>query len=138
MKKIYLIMMILFGLAVFCASAAEVSETVTFAWDHDNPAAVKNFEMHWGVTAGGPYAELAVIPKSGAGPGYESPVGAVVTGSPGTTETRFFVLRACGDIPQEGGGTVYECSTWSNEVSHAFWIPAEGYTAPIQFRILPQ
>jgi len=45
---------------------------------------------------------------------------------------------ACGDQPQAGGGTAYECSENSNEVSFAVWIPANKYEVPVNFRILPE
>jgi len=139
MKKLCLIIIILLGLLVFSVNASETIEVVTFAWDDTNdPGAVKNFEMYWGVTAGGPYIKLAVIPYA-----LESPVEATVTGSPGTTETRYFVLTACGDIIQEDGSMLYMCSgddegnmAFSNEVSYDFWIEADGFSVPVQFRII--
>ena len=138
MKKIILTLILLLVPFVFSADAAEQTKTLVFAWDQENLNLVKQWEMHWGVTAGGPYSQLALIPFPGGGPSFESPVAATVTGNSGTFEKRFFVLRACGDVPVEAGGTEYQCSAWSNEVAYDFWIPAAGYTAPIQFRIISQ
>ena len=120
-------------------SAAETVKTVTFAWDQDDVTNLTQWEMHWSVTAGGPYIKVATILYNEGSPAgaFESPVEATVTGNPGTTETRYFVLRACGDLPQEGGGTVYECSDDSNEISYGFWIPAGKFKVPINFRIVP-
>jgi hypothetical protein len=123
--------------------AADKIETLTFAWDDTNAAGmVKNFEMYWGTTAGGPYTKLAVIPY--AAPPHEAPIEATVSGAPGTTETRYFVLTACGDVAQEGGGTAYMCAgneagdiAFSNEISYGFWIEPDGFSVPIQFKILP-
>jgi len=139
-----MILILTIALIPFAGSvnAAEKVETLTFAWDHvsaEGGVAVVNWQMEWGVTAGGPYTKLVDIPYAATtGASYESPVQAVVTGQPGTHETRYFILRACGDVPIEGGGTEYQCSDPSNEVSYNFWIPAGGYSAPVQFRILPQ
>ena len=130
------------SLLVGSVLADDLIETITFEWDDPNEAgAVKNFEMYWGVTAGGPYTKLVVIPYA-----LTSPVQATVTGPGGSTQTRFFVLTACGDMPQEGGGTEYRCSetdddppkmAFSNEVSHDFWIPVGSFSVPVQFRKVP-
>jgi len=120
------------------AWSAEKVQTLTFAWDYTPAAgqvAVTIWEMHWSVTEGGPYTKLADIPNSG---NLQAPITATVTGQPGTSETRYFVLKACGDAPKEGGGTEYLCSVPSNETSYAFWIDVTGFSAPVQFRILPQ
>jgi hypothetical protein len=130
-----LIMTLIFALTSICANASETVETLTFAWEHDNPTLVTAFELHLGVTAGGPYALATEIPNELP---YESPTEVVVTGDPGTTETRYFVLRACGDVPLEGGGTEYQCSDWSNEVSYGFWLAPDQFKVPVNFRIISQ
>lgn len=132
------------GLLLFAATAPVVmaddsTETLTFAWDQDSVENLKQWEMHWGATPGGSYSKLTDITYAGGtGPTFESPVEAVVTGQPGTHETRYFVLRACGDLPQDDGSTAYECSDFSNEVSYGFWIPAKGFSIPMTFRITTQ
>lgn len=125
---------------VFPVYSAEKTETLTFEWEHTaGDVQVKTWEMDWGVIAGGPYTKLIDIPYADAVGGvYQAPVQAVVTGQPGTHETRYFILKACGDVPQEGGGTAYQCSDPSNEASFAFWIPSTGFSAPIKFTVKPQ
>lgn len=140
MKKIILIIVLIFTLAVFSVNATDTIKTLTFAWEHEaGDVPVINWQMEWGVTAGGPYAKLGDIAYADAINGtYESPIQAVVTGQPGTHETRYFILRACGNVPQEDESIKYECSDPSNEVSHAFWITVTGFSAPVQFRIQEQ
>jgi len=115
------------------AEAAEI--TKTFAWDEPSDLAlIKNWEMHYGTTAGGPYAKLADIAKDGD---YESPVTVDITGPPASNQTRYFVMKACGDVPKGGDIVEYECSEFSNEASFTVWIPANKFQVPINFRILP-
>lgn len=141
MKKLCLIMILLFGLAVFSASAADLTETVTFEWDQEDTTNLKEWRLYWGDAPGGPYAEqeVALIPYPGSGgPSYSSPAEATVSGEQGSTVTKHFVLVACGDIPQEGGGTAYSCSENSNEVSHGFFIPAGRFSVPVNFKVIAQ
>ena len=137
MKKLFLknlLIVLLIVLLPVLVSAAEI--TKTFAWDEPTDlAAIKNWEMHWGSTKGGPYAKLMDIPKDGD---YQSPVVVDITGPPGTNQTRYFVMKACGDVIQADASTKYECSENSNEVSFAVWIPANKYEVPVNFRILPE
>ena len=67
MKKLCLITMILFGLAVFSANAADLTETLTFEWDQTDTTNLKEWRLYWGDAPGGPYAEEAVtvIPYPG-------------------------------------------------------------------------
>ena len=130
-KLLAILLIVLFPCLV---SAAEV--TKTFAWDEPTDLeAISNWEMHWGSTQGGPYAKLQDIPKDGD---YQSPVVVDITGPPGTNQTRYFVMKACGDVIQADASTKYECSENSNEVSFAVWIPANKYEVPVNFRILPE
>lgn len=144
MTKLMKMLILMFVLCVIWgnAFAADKTETLTFAWEHQSAEGnvpVTTWQMDWGVTAGGPYAKLSDIPYQDAvGGTYESPVQAVVTGQPGTNETRYFILRACGDVPQEDGSILYECSEPSNEVSYSFWIESTGFSVPMQFRIMAQ
>jgi len=115
-------------------SAAEI--TKTFAWDEpDDLEVITQWELHWGVTPGGPYAKLIDIPKDG---NYQEPVTVDISGTPGSDQTRYFVLKACGNQPQSGGGTAYECSENSNEASFSVWIPANTFQVPVNFRIIPE
>jgi hypothetical protein len=80
---------------------------------------------------------MAIISKADA-LDNEEPIVATVTGPPATNVTRYFVLVACGDVAREDGTVVYECSGYSNEVSHDFWIPHDGFEVPVNFRIIAQ
>jgi hypothetical protein len=137
MKKAFLAFLMAIFLFANVAFGADVTETLTFEWDQANVTNLKEWVMAWGTTTGGPYTDLVTLPYNAGDPAgtFSSPVDAVVTGQQGTTETRYFVLRACGDIPQEDGTTVYECSENSNGVPYGFWIPAGKFSVPVQFRI---
>jgi len=131
-------LLVYFAIVLFCfvsaAGAAEI--TKTFAWDEPaDLALIKNWEMYWGTTKGGPYAKLMDIPKDG---NYEEPVTVDISGPPATNQTRYFVMKACGDLLQEDGTTKYECSEDSNEASFTVWIPATQFKIPVNFRILPE
>ena len=134
MKKfLFTLIMVLFVMVSMSFAAEQIR---TFAWDE--PAdidVIKNWEMHWGSTKGGPYAKLMDIPKDGD---YTEPVTVDITGPPATNQTRYFILKACGDVVQEDASTLYECSGDSNEASFTVWIPANKFEVPINFRILPE
>jgi len=132
--KIFKIALILFLLLATAVNAAEI--TKTFAWD--TPAdmdIITKWELHWGNTAGGPYVKLTDIIKVAGQTVFEAPATVDISGPAATTQTRYFVLKACGDIPQAGGGTVYECSGNSNETDFSVWIPANGCEVPVNFRV---
>lgn len=139
MKKIFSTLFVLFFLFIGVSFAADKTETLTFEWDQTDTTNLKEWRLYWSDTTGGPYdqQEVAVIPYDSAAPGptYSSPATATVTGDPGTQVTKFFVLVACGDIPQQDGTTQYLCSDNSNEASYAFWIPAGQFSVPINFLI---
>lgn len=138
MKKIFLLILAFAFVMAPMAYADDVTETLTFAWEQDDVTNLTQWEMHWGDAAGGAYTQLLVLPYNAGDPAgtFQTPVNATVTGAQGTTVTKYFVLRACGDIPQAEGDPVYECSDWSNEVSYGFWIPAGQFSVPVQFRII--
>ena len=141
MKKLTSIVLTLL-LCVFLGSAVvnadPTVETVTFAWDQTDRTFLQDWEMHWGDAAGGPYVLLATLEYTGADQdNFEGDVIATLVGPAATTITRYFVLLACGDVPQEDETVARECSQPSNEVSHAFWIPFGGFQVPIQFRKVP-
>jgi hypothetical protein len=111
---------------------------LTFIWDQVDKTNLKEWRLYWADVAGGPYATdpLAIIPYDGSTElSHTSPAEATVTGEQGSTVTKFFVLVACGDIPQADGSTVYECSENSNEISYDFFIPAGRFSVPVQFRL---
>ena len=106
---------IMIMILVFTSTAFTAEITKTFAWDEPGDLEViTQWELHWSATQGGPYAKLIDIPKDG---NYQEPVTVDISGTPGTDQTRYFVLKACGNQLQSGGGTAYECSDDSNEVS---------------------
>jgi len=110
--------------------------TITFAWDEpEDLEVITQWELHWGSTTGGPYAKLTDIQKDG---NFQEPVTVDISGPPGTDQVRYFVLKACGDQPQSGGGTAYECSENSNEASFSVWIPPAAFSVPVNFRIIPE
>ena len=134
MKK--LLVSLVIGLSlVLCSSVS--AEILTFEWNQADLTNLKEWKLFWGDASGGPYTELSVIAyDESPGPIYSSPADAPVTGDQGTTVTKYFVLIACGDVPQEGGGAEYMCSADSNEVSHGFWIPAGMFSVPFNFQIV--
>lgn len=130
------------GAGLFVANigaAEEAVETVTFGWDQEDLTNLTQWELMWSDTAGGPYDQVAIISydPGASGPGFTAPVEATVTGEQATHVVKYFVLRACGDIPQADGSTLYECSDYSNEVSYDFWIPAGRFSIPVNFLIVP-
>ena len=133
MKRIIILLTILlFGAFPFIGQAADYVETVTFGWDQPDRTLLEDWEMFWGDIAGGSYVMLATLQYLGQDQdSFEGPITATVSGTPASTVTKFFVLRACGTI--EG---VRECSDWSNEVSYDFEIPFDGFQVPVQFRII--
>ncbi len=106
MKK--LLVSLVIGLSlVLCSSVS--AEILTFEWNQADLTNLKEWKLFWGDASGGPYTELSVIAyDESPGPIYSSPADAPVTGDQGTTVTKYFVLIACGDVPQEGGGAEYK------------------------------
>lgn len=121
------------------AQADEITKTLTFQWEQHDKTNLKEWRLYWSESAGGPYdsTPIAVIPYDPASPGptYQSPADAKITGTQATHIVKYFVLVACGDIPQADGSTKYGCSDNSNEVSYDFWIPAGKFSVPIKFLI---
>ena len=140
MKKIAAILTAILLLCAISVSA-DVTETITFAWEQDDTTNLAEWRLYWSDVAGGPYdeQEIAIIEYiPGTGPTHQGPATATVVGEQGTHVTKYFVLVACGNIPQEDGNTAYMCSEDSNEVSYDFWIPAGMFSVPVDFRIIAQ
>ena len=115
-----------------------LAETVTFEWTQPNLTYVKHWQIHWSDTENGAYESIAVVAYNGTPSAtYSSEETIEVTGSPATSVTKWFLARACGDVPVEGGSTEYQCSGDSNKVSKAFWIPAGQFSVPLNFEIIP-
>ena len=136
-KLISILMVVLFiALAPVLVSAAEI--TKTFAWDEPTDLdIIERWELFWSETAGGPYTKVIEIPKVAGQTVFQAPATVDITGSPGSVQTRYFVLIACGTV-QEAGQPVFKCSANSNEISEAFDIPATVFEIPVNFRILPE
>ncbi len=137
MKKFIITIILVLILSVAISYAADTTKTLTFEWDQSDTTNLKEWKLFWSDTSGPPYTELAIIPYPGSGgPTYSSPAEATVSGNQGTEVTKYFVLIACGDVPQEGGGLEYLCSVDSNEVSYNFWIPAGQFSIPFNFQVI--
>jgi len=135
MKRLFLVLMMALCFALPAIGADKV-ETVTFAWDQEDLTLVKDWELHWGDATGGPYVKATTFQYTGApNTTFEGATPLTVTGAPASTVTKYFVLKACGDV--EGETPLRQCSDWSNEVSYGFAIPFDGFSAPVQFRIVP-
>jgi len=123
---------------LFLMVGSVLAETLTFEWRQTDLTNLREWKLFWGDASGGPYTELSTIAyDGGSGPIYSSPADVNVTGDQGTNIVKYFVLIACGDVPQEGGSTEYMCSEDSNEVNYSFWIPAGMFSVPVEFRIIP-
>jgi len=140
MKKLFglvLVLMLVFSVNVL---AAETTETLTFEWTQEDTTNLKEWKLFWSDVAGGSYTEIAVITYNpeNEGPVHTGVEEILVTGDQATYVKKYFVLRACGDIPQPDGTATYLCSEDSNEVSHDFWIPAGVFSVPVQFKMIKQ
>jgi hypothetical protein len=114
--------------------AADKVQTITFQWDQPDLTLVKDWELHWGDAPGGPYVEATTFVYTGVpNTTFEGVQELTVSGVPSSTVTKYFVIRACGDV--EGETPLRQCSDWSNEVSYGFKIPFGGFNAPVQFRL---
>ena len=122
------------------AMAGSVTKTVTFGWTQEDTTNLKEWDLLWSDSSGGPYTSLVKIPYNTGDPAgdFQSPTEAIVTGDQATNVVKYFIMKACGDIPQADGTTVYKCSDPSNEVSASFWIPAGEFSVPVNFRVISQ
>ena len=123
-------------LSLFASLA--VAETLTFEWSQPDLTNVKEWKILWGDVQYGPYVEAATAVYDGTpSPTYSTPADLEVTGDQGTHVIKYFVARACGDVPQENGVPVYLCSEDSEEINYDFWIPAGVFSVPLNFIIIP-
>lgn len=141
MKKwiLFVLILVAFCLPAFTIHAADTSQKLTFEWQQADKTNLKEWKLYWSDTSGGPYdtEPVAVIPYDPAEPGptYTSATTPTVQGNQASHVIKYFVMLACGDIPQADGSTKYECSANSNEESWDFWIPAGMFSIPIEFTI---
>lgn len=141
MKRLFKILTILLSIMLLSSIAVIAdSYTVTAQWDQSDTTNLKEWKLFWSDTSGGPYTEIMVIPYDPAagGPTYTSPASVDVTGPQGTMVKKYFVMIACGDIPQADSTTKYECSVDSNQAEYDFWIPAGKFSIPLNFEIKAQ
>jgi hypothetical protein len=136
MKKLIILLICLFAAVAF----ADITETLTFGWQQETLDYVTHWELEMGISDTGPFMNIGSIPYDGTPQAeFQAPLETTVTGPGGTTQTRYFRMRTCGDVPQPDGTTQAECSTgYSNVISHDFWIPAGEFQVPVQFRIIAQ
>lgn len=132
MKKLFLILIaLLFFTTVMAIDRVEV---LKFQWEQDAEtlAVMTKWELHWSDVAGANYILATNIPKpvDATGPTFYSDATLTVSGAPGSTITKYFVLRACIDA---------ECSNWSNEVAYNFKIPLKPpFNVQVQFVVIPE
>lgn len=141
MKRIFLTLIALFLVFTLApvVEGEDVTEQLTFEWRMEDTTNLKEWKLLWNETPGGPYEKVAVIPydPNDPGPVYSNETSTMVTGDQATHIMKYFVMIACGDIPQSDGALEYSCSDNSNEVFHNFWIPAGMFSIPIDFQIRP-
>lgn len=135
-----LVMVFLFA---WFAEAGETIETKTFGWNAGSNWATSpptKFKMFWNDSESGEYALMETFEASGTGgpDSFSSPLEVTVSGPPSTWVTKYFVLKACGDVQQEDGSTQEICSDPSNVLEQKFWIKFDGYSIPVRFRVIAE
>ena len=129
-KIVMLNLIAVFALCAICANpalAADANKTLRFAWEQDaeDLTVITKWHLLWGDTAGGPYVKATNINYDGGASGtYQADHPLTVNGTPGSTVTKYFVLRACIDDSN--------CSEDSNKTSYDFKIPIG---APFSFTV---
>ena len=128
MKKTLLIIAAIL-LVASTSFAADLTKSLTFQWDQatsDLPN-LKEWGLYVMTTAGGTKTAPVVIPyTSGSGP-FQVANAFTVTGTPGTTVRRYFVLDA---VSKNGNRSGY-----SNEVFYDFVIPNADVTTPMTLKV---
>lgn len=131
MKKILLALSILFLMAAMPAFSADMntSKSLTFQWEQPvDLGYINGWSLYSSPTSGSGYEKVVFIPYVPGDPNttFTTETVLIVTGPPGTTVQRYFVLTANGK-----GGLE---SVYSNEVSEPFDIPYPQPSAP--FRLI--
>ena len=115
MKKLFFVLVVIFVLCSVNGFAAENQTTLTFAWGQDTTN-LDHWTLYQSNVAGGPYTKVLDIPWNGqSSSAYTASNNFVITGNPGETITKYFVVTAS-SVTEESGN--------SNEISYAFLIPA--------------
>ena len=130
---------LVFLLMVLMATTAFAAEqTRTFAWDEPTDLAIiERWEIYVGDTPGGPYLLATIVPKVEGQTVFQADSTVDIIGAPGSEQTRYFVILACGTV-LEAGQPVDKCSGDSNEVNFSVDIPALELKVPVNFRMLPE
>jgi len=127
MKKLFIVLSIL----IFAtpAMAVDFSKSITFAWDQaatDLPN-LAGWGLYVMTASGGTKpAAIAVPYTTGNGP-FQASQSFTVTGMPGSTVRRYFVLDA---VSRNGNRSGY-----SNEVFYDFVIPNADVTTPMSLTV---
>jgi hypothetical protein len=130
MKKLLLVSMVLVMLLIGTSVlAADFSKQLKFEWDQastDLPN-LKEWGLYVMTTSGGTKpAPIVVAYTSGTGP-FQASQSFTVTGLPGATVRRYFVLDAVGKNLNRSG--------FSNEVFYDFVIPFSDVTTPMTLKV---
>ncbi|CAK0771454.1 exported hypothetical protein [Gammaproteobacteria bacterium] len=127
MKKLFIVLAILIFASP--AMAADFNKSLTFAWDQastDLPN-LKEWGLYVMTTSGGTKpAPIVVAYTTGTGP-FTATSSFTVTGTPGATVRRYFVLDAVSKNNNRSG--------YSNEVFYDFVIPSADVTTPMSLRV---
>lgn len=129
MKKLFVIFALLLLVFAVPATAADFSKQVTFGWDQastDLPN-LKEWGLYVMTSSGGTKPAPIVVPyTSGTGP-FTAASTFTVTGTPGSTVRRYFVLDAVSKNLKRSG--------FSNEVFYDFVIPFADVTTPMSLNV---
>ena len=127
MKKLLIVIAIL--LVTSLGFAADFNKNLTFAWDQastDLPN-LKEWGLYVMTSSGGTKPAAIVVPyTTGTGP-FTASSTFTVTGTPGATVRRYFVLDAVSKGLNRSG--------FSNEVFYDFIIPFADVTTPMTLKV---
>lgn len=137
MKRWFKFLTILLILLSTVAFAADITKQATISLEMQDTTNLKEWKLLMADTSGGETLSSAVltIAYEGGSGAFSKQESIPISGSQGTHVVKYFTMVACGDVPQEEGGTQYMCSAQSNEVSVDFWIPAGQFSVPLTFDI---
>lgn len=135
MKKVFLMFLLLMFLLIpvfgFTAATDQpVNKSLTFQWEQPDTdlSTITGWSLYMSSVTGSGYVKIVDIPYvAGSGPTFTTAKILTVTGTPGTTVNRFFVLTA------NGVGGVNSIN--SNEASYGFTIPYLVPAAPFNLII---
>ena len=123
MKKFVFALLIL--LAATFSYADDTTLNLIFTWDQDTTN-LDHWTLYQSDVAGGPYTKVIDIPWNGqTTEHYTATNSFTVTGNPGDTVTKYFMVTASSTTEESGP---------SNEVSQEFLIPAH-ISAPFSLTI---